>query len=120
MECDPRLLPCSLFRGLFCCCLGGRLFGCWFLRCGFLFRIKEGGPAEFGLDRFLSFADREFCDGVDDPVEAFFADGMQVGIRRRIHEVDSVRDAVFTGELDGVKVVPESFAEGERILFNAL
>ena len=75
---------------------------------------------EFGFDWLLGFADGEFGYGVDDPVEAFFAYGVEVGVGGWVHEVDGVGDAVFYGELDGVEIVTEGFAESEGVFFDAL
>ena len=75
---------------------------------------------EFGFDWVLGFAYGEFCYGVDDPLEAVFAYGVEVGVGGRIHGVDGVGDAVFYGELYRVEVVAEGLAEGEGVFFDAL
>ena len=69
---------------------------------------------------FWAFLTARFATCVDDPVEVFFADGVEVGVGGGVHEVDGVGDAVFDGELDGVEVVAESLAEREGVLFDAL
>ena len=56
----------------------------------------------------------------DDPLEVVLADRVQVGVGRRVHEVDGVRHAVLDGELDGVQVVAERPAERERVALDAV
>ena len=58
-------------------------------------------------------------DGVDDPVEVRLADRVQVGVRRRVHEVDRVGNAVLDRELDGVEVVAERAAQRARVALDA-
>jgi len=45
---------------------------------------------------------------------------VEVGVGGGVHEVDGVGDAVFAGELYGVEVVAERFAEGQGIFFYSL
>ncbi len=66
----------------------------------------------------LRFFDGQLGDGVDDPVEVVFADGIDVGVGRGIHEVDGVGNAVFAGELDRVQVVAQRATEREGIAFS--
>ncbi len=66
-----------------------------------------------------SLLDREPRDLVDDPLEVVLAHRMQVRVRRRIHEIDRVRDAVFHRKLNRVQVVAERLAQRQRILFHA-
>ena len=49
----------------------------------------------------------------------FCAYGMDIGVGCGVHEVDGVGDSVFDRELDGVEIVAECFAEGERVAFDA-
>ena len=73
-----------------------------------------------GRRRFLGFPDGQIGDGLDDPLEVFWAYGVEVGVGGGVHEVDGVGDAVFDGELDGVEIVAEGPAESERIFLDAL
>ena len=68
----------------------------------------------------LGFFHGEVGYGVDDPVEALFAYGVQVGVGGGVHEVDGVGDAVFYGKLYCVEVVAEGFADSESVFFYAL
>ena len=70
---------------------------------------RRQAPAR--LDGFL---DRELGDGVDDPIEVRLPDRMHIGVRRRVHEVDRVGNAVLDRELHGVEVVAERAAQRPR------
>src|ERR1700686_1845756 len=101
-----RLYVVRPILGLLCCnlrCrrfLGSRFFG------GRLSGLGLGGfapqvisPAQLGRNRLLSSLYRELGYGIDDPVEVFFAYGVEVGVGGGIHEVDPVGAAVFHREL---------------------
>ncbi len=60
---------------------------------------------------FLRFLDGEIGHVLDDPLEVFRADRVEVGVGGGIHEVDGVGDSVFYGKFDGIEVVSQSFAE---------
>ena len=78
-------------------------------------RIKASHRYEADCRRIGGFLDREVRDRVDDPVEVGRAHRVQVGVGRRVHEVDRVRHAVFDRELHGVQVVAERLAERLRV-----
>ncbi len=67
----------------------------------------------------LFFAER-FLDGelghvFDDPLKVVVAYGIDVGIGRRVEEVDGVRDALFDGKFHRVQVITESLAKRDGV-----
>ena len=57
---------------------------------------------------------------LDDPGEVVLADRVDVGVRRRVAEVDGVGDAVAHRHLDGVEVVAEPEVEGQHVVVHLL
>src|SRR5215469_2603629 len=78
---------------------------------------EEGAPTILGnlAGVLLGFANRQLGDGVHNPVEILLAHGVNVSVRCWVHEVDRVRNVVLAGELDGVQVVAERLAQGDRV-----
>ena len=82
---------------------------------------QEGAPAVFRHFAGVLFglADRQFRDGVNDPVEVVLAHGIDVGVRCRVHEIDGVRNPVLAGKLHGIEIVPQGAAERQRVALHA-
>ena len=77
-------------------------------------------PAQF-LRRILiakRFVYSHFRDRIHDPIEVLLTHGMDVGIRRRVEEVDGIGNAVFYRELHRVQVVTQRPAQGLRIFYD--
>ena len=64
------------------------------------------------------FGYSHFRHRIHDPIKICLAHGMDIGVRRRVEEVDRVRNAVFHGKLDRIQVVAQRPAQGLRVLYH--
>src|SRR5271157_6538566 len=107
---DPGRFSSSLLGGFLLRRLGGSRLS-----------LKKRRPPQLRhMRRLPGLGNSQVRHFSHDPVEVSLPHGVQIGVRRRVHEVDGVGNAILNRKLHRVQVVTQGATELEGVLLDTL